>query len=327
MPKFLVVRFSSIGDIILTTPVVRCIKKQISNAEVHFLTKKSFTSLLLDNPYIDRVLSIESSVFELKDELKKEKYDFVIDLHHNLRSLQVKQICNTSSASFPKMNLEKWLLVNFKKNLMPDEHVVDRYFKAASKLGVSNDGEGLDFFFPGGIEAPALPEQIGKAYVAIVIGAKFRTKKYPAAKVRQVCQMIDRPVVLIGGKEDAEDAKVIAEGLSNVYDACGIYNFQQSALLVRNASVVIANDTGFMHIAAALKKPVVSVWGNTVPEFGMYPYLAKDQFAIIERKDVKCRPCSKIGYQECPRSHFNCMNLIEPAEVVKAAEKFLSLSK
>ena len=324
MPKFLVVRFSSIGDIVLTTPVVRCLKKQVSNAEVHFLTRNSFKSLVESNPYIDRVIGINDSVMEVKKELRREKYDFIVDLHHNIRSMQVKQITGTEYASFPKLNLEKWILVNFKKNLMPPVHIVDRYFKTLSRFGVTNDGEGLDFFIPSSEElsGDVLPDGFAGNYIAIVTGAKFRTKKYPAEKVRLVCEMLKVPVVLIGGKEDEKEADEIAQGLSHVFNACGKFSLQGSASLIKNSRAVIANDTGFMHIAAALKKPVVSLWGNTVPEFGMYPYLPAEKSVIIERKDVKCRPCSKIGYQECPRKHFNCMNLIDPGEVATSILKF-----
>lgn len=324
--KILVVRFSSIGDIVLTTPVVRCIKKQLKDAEVHYLTKNNFISLLENNPYIDKIIGIEKHIREVKDQLLSENYDFIVDLHNNLRTFQVKALLRKPSGSFPKLNIEKWMLVNLKRNVMPNIHVVDRYFKAAASLGVKNDNEGLDYFIPDNEPTilKSLPEHFRTGYTAIVIGAKFNTKKYPAEKVREVCKLLNSPVVLVGGPEDREEGVRISESLPNVFNGCGKFSFNGSAQVLKEADVVIANDTGFMHIAAALKKPVVSIWGNTVPSFGMYPYLPKEKSRIVERLEVPCRPCSKLGYSKCPRGHFNCMNLIKPEDVINAARDLMN---
>src|SRR5579862_4942407 len=88
--KFLIIRFSSIGDIVLTTPVIRCVKKQVDNAEVHFLSKRSFKTVTDCNPYIDKFFYYDNNLAELIKELKKEKYDFVIDLHKNIRSYRIR---------------------------------------------------------------------------------------------------------------------------------------------------------------------------------------------------------------------------------------------
>lgn len=322
--KVLVVRFSSIGDIILTTPVVRALKTQLSDCEVHYITKSSFRSLLSANPFIDKIITINESVSEVARELREEKYDYVIDLHHNIRSLKVKLAADGKCYSFPKLNVEKWLLVNLKYNRMPEMHIVDRYFETVLPLGVVNDQKGLDFFLIEG-EDPVLPEAFSEGYIAIVIGAKFNTKKYPVQKVRSLCRMLSKPVVLVGGPEDSNDGAFIADGLPNVFNACGKFNFDGSARLVKNASVVVTNDTGFMHISAAFKKPVVSIWGNTVPEFGMYPYIPADMSRIVERNDLSCRPCSKIGYSKCPKGHFDCMEKIAPSDVVKAVNELEAL--
>jgi ADP-heptose:LPS heptosyltransferase len=320
--KVLVVRFSSIGDIVLTSPVVRCLKDQLAGCTVHFLTKRSFLPLVAANPNIDKVYTIASSVKEVIVDLKKENYDHVIDLHHNLRTFQVKAMLNRPSSSFPKLNLEKWLLVNLKRNVMPDVHVVDRYFEAVKPLGIRNDQKGLDYFFSTEVKV-GVPS--GR-YAALVIGAKFNTKKYPKEKVRELCSLIEMPVSLIGGPDDKKEGEFIAEGLKHVTDYCGKLSMDDSARILQQSAVVIANDTGFMHIAAAMKRPVVSLWGNTVPEFGMYPYLPDELHRIVERKDVPCRPCSKIGYQSCPKGHFNCMNLIAPKDVLKAVNELLNHS-
>ncbi|PHN05798.1 glycosyltransferase family 9 protein [Flavilitoribacter nigricans] len=333
MKKVLVIRFSSIGDIVLTSPVVRCLKQQ-AGAEVHFLTKAGFRSVVEPNPYIDRVFTIEKKVSEVLPALKAERYDFLFDLHQNLRSLQVKMaLPGIRHYSFDKLNLEKWLLVQMKINQMPNLHIVDRYLQTTEILHIKNDGEGLDYFIPpadevdtdallrsGGTSVQLLPKnkKPDTAYVAFVIGAAHPTKRLPVDQIIDWCARINGPVILLGGPDDAERGRAIAEATgSHVVNACGKLRLHQSASVVRQARLVISHDTGLMHIAAAFRKPIWSVWGNTVPEFGMYPYYPEgmDRNRTFEVKGLKCRPCSKIGHASCPKGHFRCMQEIELEDV------------
>ncbi|HWY97930.1 MAG TPA: glycosyltransferase family 9 protein [Bacteroidia bacterium] len=320
MSKLLVIRFSSIGDIVLTSPVLRAIKKQMPIFEIHYLTKKMFLPVIQANPHIDKIYSIEKDVSEVMDELKKENYHFVVDLHHNLRSMQVKQGLRRNSASFPKLNIEKWLKVNLKIDRLPDVHIVDRYFETVKSLNVVNDGEGLEYFIPAEdeVDISTFPVTHQNGYIGFVIGAKFFTKQFPEHKIISVCKQINSPIVLLGGKEDAEKAKRIEDAIgSKIYNACGKYNLNQSASLVKQAKKIITNDTGLMHIAAAFKKDIISLWGNTIPEFGMYPYKAGANSHIMEVKNLSCRPCTKIGYKACPKKHFKCMEQISESEIAK----------
>lgn len=320
MTKVLVIRFSSIGDIVLTTPIVRCIKKQLPGAEVHYLTKKAFLPIVENNPYIDKVYSIQSEVAEVVEELKKENYDFIVDLHHNLRTMQVKKALKVKSAAFPKLNIEKWLMVNLKVNRLPNVHIVDRYFKTAESLNVKSDGQGLDYFIPTSdeVDINTLPQSHCGGYIAFVIGARHYTKQLPEHKIISICKKINSPVILLGGKEDEEKAKHIEQAVGDkIYNACGKYNINQSASLVKQARKVISHDTGLMHIASAFKKDIISVWGNTIPEFGMYPYMPGAGSHIIEVKNLSCRPCSKLGYKACPKKHFNCMEQINEEEIIR----------
>lgn len=327
MQKILVVRFSSIGDIVLTTPVVRCLKKQLVDVEVHYLTKKQFLPVLQNNDYISKIIVISKDVNEVIEELKREKYSFIVDLHSNLRTILVKSKLRKPSASFNKLNLKKWLLVNFKVNNMPDVHIVNRYFETVRSLGVVNDGEGLDYFVAKEDElvSESIPIEVRKDYVAIVIGGQHKTKLYPTEKVIDLCNKLKQPVIILGGPEDKDEGDAIVEASTNknIFNAAGKFSLNKSAVLISNADVVITNDTGLMHIAAAFKKRIVSIWGNTVPEFGMYPYLPKEKehySAIVEEEGLSCRPCSKIGYKKCPKGHFNCMNNINPERIIKAIE-------
>ena len=311
--KILIIRFSSIGDIVLTTPVPRCIKTQLENAEIHYATKVQYQTILENNPYIDKVFLLKDDLNELINKLKAENYDVVLDLHNNLRTRILKWKLGVRSYSFNKLNIEKWLMVNFKINKLPELHIVDRYLETAKTLGVKNDALGLDYFIPEKDEVPWdwFPETHRDGYVAYAIGAQHETKKLPISRMIELCKKIDGPIVLLGGKEDFENAERVRNAFGNgsstiIFNACGKFSLNQSADIVRKSDVIFSHDTGLMHIAAALKKEVYSIWGNTIPAFGMYPYRTKYQ--SLENKNLDCRPCSKIGFQKCPKGHFKCMN-------------------
>ncbi|MDZ7742197.1 MAG: glycosyltransferase family 9 protein [Bacteroidota bacterium] len=318
MQKILLIRLSSIGDIVLTSPVMRCIKEQRPDAELHFLVKKQFVPVVQANPHIDRIHIVDTeNIKNTLADLQKENFDFIVDLHKNFRSIYLKKNLRVPHASFSKLNIQKWLLVNLKINRMPEIHIVDRYFEAVKELGVRNDGKGLDYFIPekDRVDIKTLPEDFRQGYVGFVIGAKHHTKALPENEVAFLINKMHRSVILLGGPEDREKGeRILEECKSQVYNACGKYNINQSASLVEQAGSIITNDTGLMHIAAAFRKEIISVWGNTVPEFGMFPYLPegeKEKSKIFEVKGLFCRPCTKIGYRKCPRGHFKCMKQID----------------
>ncbi len=329
--KLLIIRFSSIGDIVLTTPVIRCLKKQIPDAEIHYLTKKSFQPVINNNPYINKAHYLEDNFHELMERLSDENFDYVIDLHHNLRTLKVKRFLKKKSFSFNKLNIEKWLMTTFKWNRLPAQHIVDRYLETVKFFGVKNDGAGLDYFIneEEKVKENDIPTSHQAGYIAVVIGAAVNTKKYPLHKLKDLCTSLNHPIILLSGTEDAENGNEIAAiDRIKIYNACGKFSLNESADLVRRAKLVVTNDTGLMHIATAFKRPVISLWGNTIPEFGMYPYYGENYLSnseklpydILEIKNLSCRPCSKIGYKKCPKGHFKCMELIDPNEIINKIE-------
>ena len=329
--KFLIIRFSSIGDIVLTTPVVRCLKKQVPGAIIHYTTKYAFHSIVESNPYIDKIHFYNNDLEALIDELKLENFDYVIDLHHNLRTLKVKRALGKKSFSFNKLNIRKWIYTNFRWNVMPDVHIVDRYLDTLNSFGVKNDGAGLDYFIPDKhkVKETDIPASHHAGYIGIAIGAALNTKKMPVDKLKTLCSIIDHPIILMGGKEDnrhAEEISIIDP--VKIYNACGKFNLNESADLVRRAKLIITNDTGLMHIAAALRKPIVSIWGNTVPEFGMPAYFGRNAGTDIrfEVKPLYCRPCSKIGYKKCPHGHFKCMRKHDENLIAHEAMQLLNKS-
>lgn len=299
------------------------------DAEIHFLTKEAYRPVLEANPYIDKLWFLDKSILQTVARLKSLRFDAIIDLHHNLRTLLLKSGLRAPSVSFRKLNIEKYLHVRFGMNTLPPIHIVDRYMETISKFGIKNDGKGLDYFIP--VETRDvmidLPSVYDGGYVGIVVGALKATKRMPPEMLRSLCEKIMYPIVLLGGADESEEGSRIASiNPEKIFNACGKYTLNESALLIRSATIIISPDTGLMHIAAAFQKPLISVWGNTIPAFGMYPYMpGKERNSFIsEVKGLKCRPCSKIGYDSCPKKHFDCMMQQDENKILSEVGKAFS---
>lgn len=321
--KVLIIRFSSIGDIVLTTPVIRSLKAALPDTEIHFLTKKAYGPLLEHNPHLSQIHFLGDSLRQTLSLLRAEKFDHILDLHNNLRSLRVKFSLRTSSSTFPKENLAKYRMV--RKQRYPSEwlpHVVQRYGSTLSKLGVDLDDKGLEMFYPEPLDhwARELISPIGDHPLAIVLGAKFNTKRWLPEYFVETINRLERPVLILGGSDATEERDLILPQLKvQSFDAVNRYSLLESTALLNQVSEVLTHDTGFMHIAAALGKKIYSLWGNTVPALGMTPY--KTDSAILENRDIHCRPCSKIGYDACPKGHFDCMRTITVEKVFTTLTK------
>ena len=313
--KILITRFSSIGDIVLTFPILRCLKIQVPSSEIHYATKIQFKELVTASEYIDRQYFLQNSLKDLIKELRKENYDVIIDLHNNLRTHQISSALGVKTLRFPKLNFKKWLLVNLKVNKMPNLHLVDRYFQAVKTLGVVNDAKSNTFFISteNEIEIKKQFNLSPKSYIAVVIGAQFATKRIPLDKLIEILSGINYPMVLIGGKTDKNVADEVCKNLveKEIYSACGDFNILQSASIVKQSKGILTNDTGMMHIASCFSLPITTVWGNTSSAFGMSAYTPENTLEIVnfEVQNLSCRPCSKIGFQRCPKGHFKCMAL------------------
>lgn len=328
--KFLVIRFSSIGDIVLTTPAIRCLKQQVANAEVHFLTKHNFKTVTEGNPYIDKYFYFKENLPSLIKELKLEGYDFIIDLHNNFRTKRISWALNTKVLTYDKERLRKFLLTKLHINKMSGRHIVDRCLDTLIPLGVTNDGKGMDYFIPHRCEIKMedlpVPHMLG--YVAIVIGASYYTKKLPIHKLQELCKKIEYPIILIGGKEDFKEGYEIASvDAIRVYNACGKFNLHESADLVRKSKLVISHDTGLQYIACAFNKPVLAIWGGTSPLLDVEPYYAfnkKDRYQNFLVEGLNCQPCSNFGTNTCPKKHFKCMEGQNIDAIALAARSFLN---
>ena len=306
--KALIIRFSSIGDIILTTPVIRCLKRQLQ-AEIHFLTKEAYKSLLSNNPYVDKIITLEK--LSLK-QLQDENYNLVIDLHKNLRTFKLRPFLTGKYLTFKKENIKKWMMVRFKRSsYRPIASIVERYFQGLESINIEDDGLGLDFFLDPDYEdrtnrtIPSIP------YYVLVLGANYYTKRIPLEKCVEIIKQNSFHCILIGGDDTNETGNNINELFpEKVINLVGKLNVHESAAVIKKSRYVVTGDTGMMHIAAAFQKKTFVLWGSTCKGFGMYPYYGfnhKNKSIHLEVTGLSCRPCSKLGYQKCPKKHFKCM--------------------
>jgi heptosyltransferase-2 len=319
VPKVLVIRFSAIGDIVWTSPVVRCLKQQLPDCELHMCTKSTYAEMWEANPYVDKIHLLHDNLSELIKELQKEKFDYVIDLHKNLRSTRIRWALGKKSFTYDKLTWQRFLLTQFQIDCLPRKasgeplHIVHRYMKAVAPLGIRYDGKGLDYFISPSYQVDLqrdIPELDSSPFCAYVIGGSEPTKKLPLHKMVELCQKLPyRQIVLIGGKEDVSaGSQLVAQfrqGDKNIINLCGKMNISRSASVVAQAAMVIGHDTGLTHIAAAFHSTVYSIWGTTIP--AMVKPFCKNS-VVLENKELHCRPCSKSGAKTCPKKHFKCMN-------------------
>lgn len=326
--KILIIRLSSIGDIVLTTPVIRSLRDCYPEAKIHFLTKAAYASLLAHHPSLDQIHLFDGDMDATLEELKKEKFDFILDLHRNIRSRIIKSRLRIPASTYPKDRRKILLHTRFKIGNLPDRHTVDRYAAALAPLQCKLDTEGLEFFFPDSYRAEA-KNQIarhlpGPQPIAVVLGGKFATKKWPTTYFIQLLNQLNRPAILLGGPDESAEADTISQALTIPhYSAVGKVDLLQSAALMAETAYVITHDTGLMHIAVALKLPTVSIWGSTVPELGFAPYRSPNAL-VVQHLGLSCRPCSKLGHDKCPKGHFKCMNELSPETVLNAIQSRFS---
>ena len=324
-------RFSSLGDVVLTTPIPRLLKKKYPNSEIHFITKKIYSSIYNNNINVDKVIEFSNNLLETYKDLKKENYDLVIDLHSNLRSIFLKFLLFRKTYTYNKEFIRRWIYVNTKIDLKI-KHISTSYIETLKKLGIEDDGQGLDLYIDEKekILRSNLPKSHRNEFYALVIGAKHYTKRLPVNKIIELCDKINKPIILLGGKDDIpisyevekffstkkknDEVEKILGKRACIHNLCGKLSISGSASIVSMSKVVYTNDTGFMHIAAALNKRVVSIFGSTHPQLGFYPY--KTNFYVYQNNKLSCRPCTKIGLSKCPAGHFKCMEEIKFEDII-----------
>ncbi len=322
--KILIIRFSSLGDILLTTPLIRSFKKKYPSANIDFLVREEYKDLLILNPNLKDVFSYKRNIdnIDLLNNLIKEKYDLVIDLQNNFRSRKISKWSHSRTVEFKKNDLSKFLLIEFKINFLKNlESIPQRYSEVLTDFKLDN--EGLDLFLPDGIQPRITKED---NIIGFCPGSKHFTKQYPKNYFIELGKMLNDngyKVALFGGKDDKELCNEITKKIKDAIDLSTDNDILQIARDMQKCKAIVCNDSGLMHVATAVKVPIVAIFGSSVKEFGFTPYKAKS--IILENESLKCRPCSHIGRESCPKKHFKCMLDIKPELVFQNLKNFIEV--
>jgi heptosyltransferase-2 len=326
--RILIIRFSSIGDIVLASPLIRALRNRFPTAQIDFVTKAEYAELVRSNHALNFTFSYDSGTgFEglraLKRRLASERYDLVIDIHNSLRSRFIRSLRGVRDiVVVDKRVLERTALVKLKKNLYREVvSVADRYLEPVAPWGVVNDGKGLDLHITDetlfGVNARMARLKLHRFEAAFGLcpGARHMTKRWPAERYAEtgirLVKQTDGVILLFGGPEDRGTTSAIADaigaaaGLERVFDLAGELSIMETAAAFEYVDVVVTNDSGLMHVAAARRRPLVAVFGSTVREFGFFP--VHSDATVLEVRGLDCRPCSPIGRASCPESHLRCL--------------------
>lgn len=327
-PNILAVRFSSIGDVLLTTPLLRAIRRRYPAGRLTVLTKQAYAPLLNQNPNVDRVLALDGqrSLASVATELRASRYTHLLDLHDSVRSRTLRLLVPGRWSTYPKHRVARTVLIHTKRDYYAEHRpVAERYFAAARTLDVVPDGNPPDLFLAPEAEREvaawfaAAPLDPDRPTVALAPGAAHATKRWPIEHWRTLLARITDAgfqAVILGGEEDQTVAASIVEGAaSGVMNVAGRYGLQGTAALIRRSVALVSGDTGVMHMATAVGTPVVALFGPTVRAFGFFPYT--DRARIVEL-DLGCRPCSSKGGPRCPLGHHRCLRQISPDTIYQA---------
>jgi heptosyltransferase-2 len=339
--KILIIRLSSIGDILLSTPFIRQVKQQFPEAQIDFLIKDVYKDLLKFNPHLNELYNFhlqneKAELIKLKREFKKKSYDVIFDLHNSLRSNYLKHHSGAGKIrSIRKEKVKQTLLVWFKINRYDQAiPISERYLAVGRDFGVEDDGKGLEIYWDKQTMENANGKAIAKGielknqFFALAPGAGFFTKRWPLNKFEHLITLIqkreEKPIVIFGGEEDKKLGVELSK-IKNVFDFCGQLSLLETAYLISKSKMIVSNDSGLMHMATAVQTPVLAIFGSTVKELGFFPY--RSEAKVIENSEVCCRPCSHIGRHQCPKSHFKCMEDISPERVYDKLRQFLDVKR
>lgn len=333
-PNVLVVRFSSIGDVLLTTPLLRAIRRRHPSSRITVLTKSAYVPLLSHNPHPSQILALapDRSLTSVAGELRQAEYTHLLDLHDSVRSRLLRTLVPGRWTSYPKYRIARAVLIHTKHNIYRDPRpVAERYFSAAQGLGVTPDGGPPDLFL-----APEAVREVDewlaatglgrhRPLLALAPGAAHATKRWPVAHWRTLFHRVVEKgfdVAVVGGGDDASIGASLVNGArAHGRNAAGRFGLQSTGALLQRAAALISGDTGVMHMATAVGTPVVALFGPTVRPFGFFPYTSR---ARVVELGLPCRPCSSKGGPRCPLGHHRCMLDITPDQVYEALRRGLS---
>lgn len=339
--RILIIRFSSIGDVILTTPLIRCLRSAYPEVRIDFLIKKEFSVVLSNNPHLSSIITFDKNAGKgelkrVREIIRQNKYSHIVDIQRNLRSIFLTTGSGSVVSSFSKKLLSRDLLIRFGINSYKEiKPVYLRYFESVASLGVEYDGRGTEVF-PAASETLQTTElpgcenfKEGKPILVVAPGAQWANKRWTpegfASAADMFCAHTGALTLLIGGPGDLEICSLVKSLMKTPsVNLAGKLSLMGSASLLGKASMVMTNDTGMLHMAQAMKTPVVAVYGPTTRELGFFPLPENSRVA---ETSISCRPCTQKGLNSCPRKHFRCMKDIAPDTVSgMATQLFHSVS-
>ena len=343
--KTLVIRFSSVGDIVLSSPLLRALRRRFPEGQIDFVTKREYAELVRSNHNLNVTFEYDSAsgfrgLRQLKRKIQAEKYDLIVDIHNSLRSRYLRWFSGAREVVvINKRQFDRFLLVKLKKNIYRGiVSVADRYIETVKKFGVQSDDKGLELHIPDdvffGVSSKIAKLKLSEfeRVIGMCPSARHFTKRWPEERFAEVGIRFARgqkaKVILFGGPEDVQRGSIItdlirrATGDEAVIDFSGQLTLLETAAVMQYCDVIVTNDSGLMHIAAAMQKKLVAIFGSTVKELGFFPVSA--DCIVIEREGLYCRPCSHIGRSSCPEGHFRCMKEIEVGEVIDGMERLFA---
>lgn len=322
--KILIIRLSSLGDILLTTPFIRAIKSQFPDIKIDMLLREEYADVVKINPYLNKKFLFkkdDKSNNVLIEQLKNTNYELVIDLQNNLRSKKIVSSLKTKSVKFDKRSFDKFLLVNFKINKLKEAPQIPvRYSNTIQDLKL--DKGGLDLF----TDKSANEELIGNnSLIGFCPGARHFTKRWLKEYFVELGNKLTQDgytIVLFGGRIDKEICEEINKAIPGSINLANDDDLLQTVADMKLCKVVVCNDSGLMHTATATGTKVIAIFGSTVKELGFAPYNCNN--LILENNSLTCRPCSHIGRSNCPKKHFDCMKSIKPGFVFEKIQSIIS---
>lgn len=328
MKSILVIRLTSLGDVVLATPVVRVLRRAYPEARIDVAVDQRFAEVWNDNPNVHYVHAV---VKGSEQNINAHSYDLVVDLQRSRRSARIiRKVRSLSGAPivvrYSKHRFEKLALVYCKRKPKTTQHIVDRYLAPLRDLGVANDGLGLELWTTGTVPGKKDRLDQRRLRIGVAPGAQHETKRYPAQLMAKVVERLrtehGADVVLLGGMADVDLCNEIANQSSAALErADGAATLDATIRVLDTLDAVVSCDSAMVHMAAARGVPVAVVYGSTAPGFGFAPYQVPH--VVVQAPDVTCRPCTHIGRPSCPKGHFRCMNDISP---VALAQEVINLS-
>jgi heptosyltransferase-2 len=331
-PRILLVRFGSLGDVLLTTPLIRALRTRHPAATISVLTKQAWAPLLSANPHLDEVIAVApgQSLVPLARALRAARFSHLLDLHGSVRTRVLRLLVPGSWTGFDARRRARQALIRTHQDTYRDQvPVPERYFEAARELDVAPDGGPAELFTSPAAEARAeawlarVGLEVDRHLVVLAPGSAHASKRWPVRHWRRLASELAQRgfyIALVGGAADGVVAAEIAAAAGpRAASAAGELDLQASGALVRRAAVIITGDTGPMHLATAVSTSVVALFGPTVEQFGFFPYRAE---AVVLQRDLPCRPCSSKGGPRCPLDHHRCLEEILPEEVMERLLEF-----